>query len=146
MPNPRSHSGRGRDWRGPKTRALVTESFAKGLSVKETAQVVGVTRQAVSEHKRALESKPKRRRRSRSSLTTGKRPVSPSFDILETDGGWLTSEGVAVAGGLNPKSVNRSLYRWRKRGFVESRLIELSLNRSGTRPARIDTRTEWRVV
>jgi len=37
------------------------------------------------------------------------------------DGGWLTAEGVALMAGRDVVAVERSLYRLRKRGLVESR-------------------------
>ena len=143
------------------SRMLVEKSFAKGLSVREISQILGVTTQAVYLHKKALERRDDINRLMYLPLfaaliednteskgkgrTSGKPPVSPSFEILEADGGWLTSEGIAVAGGLNPVSVNRSLYRWLKTGFVESRSVGLSKARSG-RTTKNEERTEWRTL
>ena len=69
-----------------------------------------------------------------------KPPHATSFQILDADGGWLTVAGIAVAGDLNPKTVDRCLYRWRQHGFVESRIVE-----SGERPWR-SRRLEWRTL
>ena len=75
-----------------------------------------------------------------------KPPHATSFQILDADGGWLTTEGIALAGSLNPETVDRCLYRWRLNGFVESRHIGLSLDRRGARPAKTETRMEWRTL
>ncbi len=69
-----------------------------------------------------------------------KPPHATSFQILDADGGWLTSEGIAVAGNLNQLTVDRCLYRWRNSGFVESRIVGL-----GQRP-KLESRMEWRAI
>ncbi len=82
-----------------------------------------------------------------------KPPHAESFQILDADGGWLTAEGVAVAGdGLNPESVDRSMYRWQLLGFVESRTVGLGKRPSDPtgevrwRGRQVQTRVEWRVL
>lgn len=47
------------------------------------------------------------------------------LDLLETDGGWLTVDGIAVGLDVKPESVSRALYRLRNTGLVESRRVEL---------------------
>jgi hypothetical protein len=56
------------------------------------------------------------------------------YDVLEADGSWLTIDGIAVAGDLNPKHIGRMLYRWRHEGRVESR------------PTQDEKQLEWRVA
>jgi predicted transcriptional regulator len=75
------------------------------------------------------------------------------LDVLETDGGWLTTEGVALQVGGRDDSVQRALYRLHDRGLVESRRFRLA--QVSGRPSRtysgnglgswFDWRTEWRV-
>lgn len=61
-------------------------------------------------------------------------------DLLFLDGGWLTSEGIAVDLGCDPATVERALRRLRREGLVESRLVGLA---SADRRNR-DKRTEWK--
>lgn len=75
------------------------------------------------------------------------------LDVLETDGGWLTTEGVAlqVVGKLD--TVRHALYRLQRLGLVESRQVELA-KRGGGKTAQtysgnglsgyVDVRREWR--
>lgn len=52
-------------------------------------------------------------------------------DLLEIDGGWLTSDGIAADLRAKPESVERALFRLRKANRVNSR--------------RRDIRFEWSV-
>lgn len=61
---------------------------------------------------------------------------SKVYDTLETDGGWLTVEGIALMADMCTDSVNRMLFRMRKQGRVKSR-VRLLNNR--------DT-TEWKAL
>lgn len=67
---------------------------------------------------------------------------------LGFDGGWLTVDGVAELLHADRFHVDRTLFRLRSAGRVESRIVELaSISRSGNRgKAGIEVRTEWRVV
>jgi hypothetical protein len=72
------------------------------------------------------------------------------FDVLETDGGWLTIEGIALAlPSMKRVTLERALFRLRDRGLVVSRRMLLTTTES--RWASITTRdgevfrTEWRV-
>lgn len=77
-----------------------------------------------------------------------------SLDLLETDGGWLTTAGVALELGAAYESADRALSRLRDRGLVESRVVELAGSfryqqaqhkvTHGTRT--LDSRHEWRFV
>ena len=62
------------------------------------------------------------------------------LDLLELDGGWLTSEGLALDLGFDPQTVDRTLYRLRQKNLVESRVVELALSSGG----RLQSRSEWR--
>lgn len=64
------------------------------------------------------------------------------LDILETDGGWLTSHGIAIDTGFTAKSVEHALFTQRKRGVVESRRVDLALRANGSP----EFRTEWRLA
>lgn len=61
------------------------------------------------------------------------------LDRLSLDGGWLTSEGLAMELDRHVESMDRILRRLRREGTVESRIVELA----GTHR---DQRTEWRAV
>lgn len=63
------------------------------------------------------------------------------LDALETDGGWLTADGIALLAPYSADTIGRSLFRLRNRGLVESRQVELAFGGSGW-----DTRLEWRFV
>lgn len=73
-------------------------------------------------------------------------------DILETDGGWLTTEGVVAAlpDEYKPESVYRTLHRLRTQGEAEVR--ETLLARSGNSRRvgggdwGLDARKEWRFL
>lgn len=60
-------------------------------------------------------------------------------DWLSLDGGWLTSEGLAMELDRSVGWMDRVLRRLRSEGVVESRVVELA----GTHR---DQRTEWRAV
>lgn len=66
-------------------------------------------------------------------------PNSAAFEILDSDGGWLTAEGISLASDdhLNIKSITRSMMRWAGKGFVETRSVGLT---------GVETRREWRVT
>lgn len=44
-------------------------------------------------------------------------------DLLQIDGGWLTPDGIALDLRANPETVQRALFRLRKRGEVKSRPV-----------------------
>lgn len=75
------------------------------------------------------------------------------LDVLETDGGWLTTDGIALQlGWENTESVYRALRRLLLKGLVEERLVHLAghLNPptqtySGSGVGIMDTRAEWRL-
>lgn len=60
-------------------------------------------------------------------------------DYLFIDSGWLTAAGIALALGALPETVDRSLYRLRKMGFVTSRQVGLARNERG----HTEVRVEW---
>jgi predicted transcriptional regulator len=77
-----------------------------------------------------------------------------ALDVLETDGGWLTTDGVVLLVGGSRDTVRKALWRLAKAGLVESRQVQLA-QRGGGREASsysgngssgyLDVRTEWRV-
>jgi predicted transcriptional regulator len=76
-----------------------------------------------------------------------------TLDFLETDGGWLTVDGIAHSLGVRPESLSRALWRLHQRGLVEYRQVALAGDPSGRPTAylsslwsRVETRTEWRFV
>lgn len=76
------------------------------------------------------------------------------LDVLETDGGWLTTDGVALElGWENTESVYRALSRLVVRGFAEHRQVQLAGyanpvpgTYSGNGVGLTDRRAEWRVA
>ena len=76
------------------------------------------------------------------------------IDVLETDSGWLTTEGIALQLGWgNEPSVRRALERLVSRGIVEHRQVQLAghlnppaLSYSGSGVGVVDRRAEWRVL
>jgi hypothetical protein len=54
-------------------------------------------------------------------------PRSPVYDQLVADGGWLTSHGLSLMTGLKASSISKSLNRWEREGFLESRERKLAL-------------------
>lgn len=77
------------------------------------------------------------------------------MDLLETDGGWLTVDYLAMRLDAKPESVESALTRLRDRGLVESRVEELASRESTRVPtvyasgqwnAFTDSRREWRFV
>lgn len=56
------------------------------------------------------------------------------LDLLETDGGWLTTSGIAMRLEVNERSLDRRLARLRENGLVRSRYVPLS---------GLEGRTEW---
>ena len=95
-------------------------------------------------------------------MSKPKGPTHAAYFHLVDDGGWLTTAGLAMeveyAG--PEKNLERSLYRWRRGGYVLTRQIELA--HSGvpqTKPTggpwsrlmpgdlgRCESRREWRVA
>lgn len=67
------------------------------------------------------------------------------LDALETDGGWLTADGIALLVPYSGETISRNLFRLRKRGLVESRQVELAFKQLPTGSG-WDTRLEWRFV
>lgn len=76
-------------------------------------------------------------------------------DLLETDGGWLTLDYMAMKLDEKEESVERALIRLRDRGLVETRSFELASRPSGRVPSvygsgewnsAMDSRREWRFV
>lgn len=61
------------------------------------------------------------------------------LDWLNLDGGWLTSDGLALDLGRNRQAVERVLRQLRDEGLVESRILVLSSSGTG------QARTEWRL-
>lgn len=51
------------------------------------------------------------------------RPHTKVVEVLQIDGGWLTTAGVALAAGVADDSADRTLYRWLARGWVERRTV-----------------------
>lgn len=70
------------------------------------------------------------------------------LDHLETDGGWLTSESLALLIGASKDSVDRALWRLKERGLIEKRSVGLASARLdfGGRSAQLETRGEWRFI
>lgn len=79
------------------------------------------------------------------------------LDALETDGGWLTVDGIQLVVGGRTDTLRRALERLKHRGMVERRLVEMAHADPGTGdgPFRgrgqgsvntIDKRSEWRTV
>jgi predicted ArsR family transcriptional regulator len=73
-------------------------------------------------------------------------------DVLETDGGWLTVDGLAHQLDAKFESVRRALERLAARGIVEHRSVPLALMsppagsyRGGSGPRGLDIRSEWRL-
>lgn len=75
------------------------------------------------------------------------------MDLLETDGGWLTLDYMAMKLDEKVESVERALIRLRDRGLVETRVEELasrpsgrvsSVYASGQWNSSMDTKREWR--
>lgn len=74
------------------------------------------------------------------------------MDRLETDGGWLTLEYLAMVLDANPDSVERALQRLFQRDLIEKRVIQLALASTPAGSLRglgrglcvLDTRREWR--
>jgi predicted transcriptional regulator len=74
------------------------------------------------------------------------------LDVLETDGGWLTAEGIALMLNVSLGTVSRALWRLRSTGEVEHRTVPLAakLGRPATTysgngcSSRLDQRSEWR--
>lgn len=77
-----------------------------------------------------------------------------TLDVLETDGGWLTADGLSVALDAGLPAVERALWRLRQRALVEYRSVPLALMRpksgdySGNKrgATKLDTRGEWRFL
>lgn len=59
------------------------------------------------------------------------------LDLLETDGGWLTVEGMCVHLGVTGETAQKALERLRNSGFVVMRELPL---------AGCDIRYEWRMT
>lgn len=78
------------------------------------------------------------------------KPRARAWRYLEHDGGWLTSEGIAMAVDQDPETVNRSMWRWRQAGHVESRQVLLAyaagVNRSGRNRSNMEARREWKAA
>jgi hypothetical protein len=75
------------------------------------------------------------------------------LDFLETDGGWLTTDGLAMALDEQRNSVDKALDRLKQRGLVENRLVPLATavasrakTRVGVGGLGFDSRTEWRFL
>ena len=64
------------------------------------------------------------------------------LDVLETDGGWLTSDGIqlCIRNPIKEETLWSALYTLAKKGHVERRTVLLSNNKG----FRWDTRIEWR--
>ena len=77
-------------------------------------------------------------------------PRAAAWRYLEWDGGWLTTEGIAMEVDLSPDTVDRSMWRWREGGHVETRRIDLAgsggLTRRGTKNGTVEARREWKAT
>jgi Mn-dependent DtxR family transcriptional regulator len=72
-----------------------------------------------------------------------KRVVTENLlDLLDIDGGWLTSAGIADVLQMPEPTVSRTLYRLRTRNLVRYRNVELALSAHG----RMQSRAEWRAA
>ena len=78
------------------------------------------------------------------------KPRAQAWKYLEHDGGWLTAEGIAMEVDQQPETVNRSMWRWRHAGHVETRQVELAyaggVNISGRNRSHLEARREWRAA
>ena len=66
------------------------------------------------------------------------------LDLLMIDGDWLTQAGIAHALGLSEATIHKSLYRLRKTGLLEERIVEMSSSLNVHR--QVEKRREWRHV
>jgi hypothetical protein len=74
------------------------------------------------------------------------------IDVLETDGGWLTVDGIALVIGKKPSSVKRTLYKLGE--VVERRTVLLAAHHravavkygSSVGGDTHDSRSEWRLA
>lgn len=89
-------------------------------------------RRQIKEGQRVRKPHPKQRRYVTESL----------LDLLDIDGGWLTSDGIAVALELPVPTVSRTLYRLRGRNLVRYRNVEMALSARG----RMQSRAEWKAA
>ena len=94
-----------------------------------------------------IECRRDRNRGYKEAKRTGRRRGAPFatlvFDALVADGGWLTTDGLALMTGRKYEAVRRASHRMRERGWVESRKVLLTYksHRRG-----FDERLEWRAV
>lgn len=65
------------------------------------------------------------------------------MDVLETDGGWLTTPGLALYLGVTTDTAFSALKRLRFSGYVQSRIVELAYSPSGRKQ---ESRMEWRLT
>ncbi len=78
------------------------------------------------------------------------KPRAQSWKYLDADGGWLTSEGIAMEVDQDPETVQRSMWRWRRAGHVETRQVQLAyiggVNVSGRNRSSMEARREWKTA
>ena len=67
------------------------------------------------------------------------------LDVLETDGGWLTCEGIQLClqQQVLPNTLKRALWNLRQRGYIHQRTIQLARPDVG---GFIESRSEWKVA
>ena len=67
------------------------------------------------------------------------------LDVLETDGGWLTPEGIQLClpHEVLPNTLKRALWNLRTRGYIHQRTIQLGRPDVG---GFIESRSEWKVT
>jgi hypothetical protein len=77
-------------------------------------------------------------------------PRAPAWEYLEMDGGWLTTEGIAMEIDRDTQTVRRSLWRWYQYGHVETRRVNLAysggVNSRGSANRVMEARREWRTI
>ncbi len=77
-------------------------------------------------------------------------PNAPAWVYLDTDGGWLTTEGIAMEVNRAVQTIDRSMWRWHKHGHVETRSVSLAysggLNSRGSANRVMEARREWRTL
>ena len=72
-------------------------------------------------------------------------PRTQAFERLALDGGWLTAAALAMECGQSEGTVDRTLHRQARAGWVERRIVYLALDfDSGYRG--ISRRVEFRVL
>ena len=68
------------------------------------------------------------------------------LDILDSDGGWLTGEGVQLLmPDARPEAVLRALWRLTEQNRIRHRSVELAFN-NNPNSTKLESRSEWRVL